>query len=55
MLYLEAVMYYALRCHPMVGMNLSRVTPHDGIEIDCHFIHEGVRSFTVTIFHVLMS
>ena len=47
--YLQAVMYEALRMHPAVGMSLPRVTPHGGIEIDGHFIPEGVRSSILKI------
>ena len=48
MKYLQAVMYEALRCHPAVGMNLPRVTPPGGIEIDGLFIPEGVCDYTVS-------
>ena len=41
--YLQACLYEGLRLHPAVGMSLPRVTPPGGIEIDGHFIPEGVR------------
>ena len=40
--YLQACLYEGLRLHPAVGMSLPRVTPAGGIEIDGHFIPEGV-------------
>lgn len=40
--YLQACISEALRCHPAVGMNLPRVTPYGGIEIDGKHISEGV-------------
>ena len=40
--YLQACLYEGLRLHPAVGMSLPRVTPPGGIEIDSHFIPEGV-------------
>ena len=45
--YLQAVIQEALRCHPVVGMNLVRVTPPEGIEICGRFIPRGIStSFT---------
>lgn len=41
--YLQACLYEGLRLHPAVGMSLPRVTPIGGMEIDGHFIPEGVR------------
>jgi hypothetical protein len=41
--YLQAVMHEALRIHPAVGMSLSRFTPRGGIEINGHFVPEGVK------------
>ena len=40
--YLQACLYEGLRLHPAIGMSLPRVTPAGGIEIDGHFIPEGV-------------
>jgi cytochrome P450 len=40
--YLQACMWEALRCFPAVGMNLGRVTPPSGIEIDGTYIPGGV-------------
>lgn len=40
--YLQACLYEGLRLHPAVGMSLPRVTPTGGVEIDSHFIPEGV-------------
>lgn len=39
--YLQACLYEGLRCHPAVGMNLPRVTPLGGIEIDGQYVPEG--------------
>jgi cytochrome P450 len=41
MLYLQACMYEGLRLHPAVGMNLPRVTPAEGIEVDGKFLPAG--------------
>ena len=40
--YLQACLYEGLRLQPAIGMSLSRVTPAGGIEIEGHFIPEGV-------------
>ena len=40
--YLQACLYEGLRLHPAVGMSLPRVTPLAGIQIDSHFVPEGV-------------
>lgn len=40
--YLQACLYEGLRCHPVVGMSLPRVTPAGGVEIDGIYIPEGV-------------
>ncbi|CRG86476.1 Pisatin demethylase [Talaromyces islandicus] len=39
--YLQACMWEALRCFPAVGMNLGRVAPPSGVEIDGKFIPGG--------------
>lgn len=41
--YLQVCLHEALRCHPAVGMNLGRVVPPQGIEIDGTYIPGGVR------------
>jgi cytochrome P450 len=40
--YLQACMWEALRCFPAVGMNLGRVVPPSGVEIDGQYIPGGV-------------
>lgn len=41
--YLQACLQEAIRCHPAVGMNLGRVAPPQGVEIDGTYIPGGVR------------
>lgn len=41
--YLQACLQEAIRCHPAVGMNLGRVVPPQGVEIDGTYIPGGVR------------
>jgi cytochrome P450 len=43
MQYLQACLQEAIRCHPAVGMNLGRVAPPQGVEIDGTYIPGGVR------------
>ena len=40
--YLQACLQEAIRCHPAVGMNLGRVAPPQGVEIDGTYIPGGV-------------
>lgn len=40
--YLQACMWEGLRCFPAVGMNLGRVAPPSGVEIDGQYIPGGV-------------
>lgn len=40
--YLQAVMYEALRLHPVVGQTLPRVAPQEGLQAGNHFIPQGV-------------
>ena len=39
--YLQAVMHEALQCCPAVGMDLPRIVPSGGVEIDGHYIPAG--------------
>lgn len=41
--YLQAVMYEAMRLHPVVGQTLPRVVPHEGLQCGSHFIPAQVR------------
>lgn len=41
--YLQAALQEAVRCHPAVGMNLGRVVPPQGVEIDGTYLPGGVR------------
>ena len=41
--YLQACLYEDLRLQPAIEMSLPRVTSPGGVEIDGHFIPEGVR------------
>ena len=41
--YLQACLYEGLRLQPAIEMSLPRVTSPGGVEIDGHFIPEGVR------------
>ena len=44
MLYLQAVMYEAMRLYPAVGMSLPRTTPSEGLLVGDKFIPGGVRT-----------
>ncbi|KAI7968612.1 hypothetical protein EIK77_006631 [Talaromyces pinophilus] len=45
--YLQACLQEAIRCHPAVGMNLGRVAPPQGVEIDGTYIPGGVRPLSI--------
>lgn len=45
--YLQACLQEAIRCHPAVGMNLGRIAPPQGVEIDGTYIPGGVRLFSI--------
>ncbi|KAJ5776871.1 Cytochrome p450 family protein [Penicillium odoratum] len=39
--YLQALIYEALRLHPVTGMGFSRIVPQPGVEVDGHFLPAG--------------
>lgn len=42
--YLQAVMNEALRIHPVVGQSLPRVVPEGGLQVESHWLPQGVKS-----------
>lgn len=43
--YLSACISESMRLHPVVGMPLPRVVPDGGVELEGHFLPEGVSSY----------